>query len=97
MGNLSAEWVFAFGAVLSALIGAVASVLVQLMKRTNEMQSTIKIIHKITNQQKTDGERYRGLLERLLELNDIPVPVDQSKPILGHDDAEPGQPTKEAP
>ena len=94
MGNLNAEWVLATATIASALLAGIFSLLVPLIKRTARMERTIRVIHTISNQQKTDGERYRLLLEQILELNDIPVPVDQSDPVLGHADAEPGQPTK---
>ena len=94
MGNLNAEWVLATATIASALLAGIFSLLVPLIKRTARMERTIRIIHTVTNQQKTDGERYRLLLEQILELNDIPVPADQSQPVLGHDHAEPGQPPK---
>ena len=93
-GSLTAEWVLALATIASALLAGVFSLLVPLIKRTARMERTIRVIHTVTNQQLTDSRRYQLFLEGLLKSHGIEIPVDQSDPVLGHADAEPGQPTK---
>lgn len=70
---------------IGVLITAVA-VLVPILR-------TVRIVHTIVNQQHTDMQRYQVALIEALRVAGIVVPIDQSLPVPGHDDAKPGQPT----
>jgi hypothetical protein len=72
------------------------------LEATHDVAEKVQVVHTLVNQQKTDGERFRialvqhsKALEKLLAAQGIPfpeIPVDQSLPVPGEPDAEPGQP-----
>jgi len=53
---------------------------------------TVRVTHTIVNQQRTDAQRYNIALVELLRLHGIDIPIDQSLPVVGQPDAQPGQP-----
>ena len=98
----------AIAAVFTALGGAMggAAVLITVLRTKQQVTATaatVATVHTIVNQQKTDADRFNialseyGLaLGALLDAAGIPhpaEPVDQSKPVTGRGDAQPGQPT----
>lgn len=52
------------------------------------MARTLRTVHTIVNQQRTDAQRYNIALTELLRKNGIEVPIDQSLPVSGLNDAD---------
>lgn len=77
---------------VSLLIGAL-TVFVPVLRATRRVEKQVATVHTIVNQQRTDAQRYNIALTELLKKNGIEVPVDQSLPVVGEPDAQPGQPS----
>jgi hypothetical protein len=84
----------AVATVITALGGLTLAVgvLLPILRSTKKTEQAVDKVHVIVNQQQTDLRRYIVALTEVLRQHGIEVPVDQSLPVTGHDDAEPGQP-----
>jgi hypothetical protein len=93
--STTAGIVTAIGTLFTALGGLLLAVgvLIPVLRNSNKTLEQTEKIHTIVNQQHTDQERYNIALTEALRAAGVPIPVDQSKPVLGHGDAQPGQPT----
>lgn len=76
--------------VLTALGGLVLalSVLVPILRNSRKTIEKLDAVHVIVNQQRTDAKRYQLALVAALDRAGVDVPVDQSLPVLGTEDAE---------
>jgi hypothetical protein len=106
--NTMANIVAACGGV-ATLITAIALLITSLRSNREtkatlaDVKQTTDVTHTIVNQQKTDADRWNialtehgKALTALLDAAGIDhpsLPIDQSKPVLGERDAQPGQPT----
>jgi len=95
--NTTANIISAIAAVFTAfslVITAVALLwkAVQTGRKVDKVKDQVGLVHTIVNQQRTDAQRYNIALTQLLKEHGIDVPVDQSLPVLGMPDAQPGQP-----
>ena len=61
-------------------------------EQTDAMADQVRVVHTIVNQQRTDSQRYNIALTELLRKHGIEIPIDQSLPVAGQPDAQPGQP-----
>ena len=82
--------------VLTALGGVVLaiSVLIPILRNSRTTMAQVGQVHTIVNQQRTDSQRYIIALTEALRKQGIEIPVDQSLPVAGQADAQPGQPTR---
>jgi hypothetical protein len=67
------------GQILSAIISGAATVAAVVVTGWFNSRATGKV-HKIVNQQRTDGQRYAQDLRSALTAAGVPVPPDQSLP-----------------
>jgi hypothetical protein len=81
--------------VITALGGLLLAfaVLLPILRNTKATAKQVGAVHTIVNQQRTDAQRYQIALTELLRKHGIEIPIDQSLPVTGVPDAEPGQPT----
>lgn len=88
VNSSTAPIITAVATVITAIGGLILAfgVLIPILK-------TVKVTHVIVNQQHTDQQRFIiALTQKLIDAG-IEVPIDQSKPVPGHPDAKPGQPS----
>lgn len=92
--STTAGIITAVATALTALGGLILaiSVLVPILRSTRRVETQVGVVHTIVNQQRTDAQRYNIALSEVLRAHGIDIPVDQSLPVTGHGDAEPGQP-----
>jgi hypothetical protein len=76
---------------MGGIILAIA-VLLPILRNSKEVKDQVGTIHTIVNQQRTDAQRYNIALTELLKKHGIEVPIDQSLPVVGEPDPQPGQP-----
>jgi hypothetical protein len=84
----------ASAAVFTALGGLILAigVLIPILRATRATGAKVDLVHVIVNQQRTDSQRYAIALVSALRAHGIDIPVDQSLPVVGTEDAQPGQP-----
>jgi hypothetical protein len=91
----TAQVATAIATIITALGGLTLAVgvLLPILKSTRSTEKQVAVVHTIVNQQRTDAQRYNIALTQLLLKHGIEVPIDQSLPVIGEPDAQPGQPT----
>lgn len=84
----------AFATVIIATGGLIAALTLFLpvYRQTKKTGDDVSKIHTIVNQQRTDAQRYNIALTEALRRAGVEIPIDQSLPVVGEPDAQPGQP-----
>ena len=90
--STTAGIITAVSATITALGGLVLAlgVLIPILRATRRVETQTSVIHTIVNQQRTDAQRYNIALSELLHKHGIEPPIDQSLPVIGHEDADKG-------
>lgn len=93
--NSTAQIVTAIATIITALGGMILAiaVLLPILRNSKATNAQVQTIHTIVNQQRTDAQRYNIALAEVLRKHGIEIPIDQSLPVVGHEDARPGEPT----